>query len=87
MTPPDPAEIAQRYQVIKRLGAGTLLGGRGLPKDLASMTVAGGRVVSRPMNGAIEGMLAVLEDTRAEQADTAVQGELFPFGANVESPE
>ena len=59
---------------IQRLGAGTLLGGRGLPKDLTSMTVAGGRVVSRPMNGAIEGMLAVLEDPRAEQADAAVAG-------------
>jgi hypothetical protein len=30
--------------------------------------------VSRPMNGAIEGMLAVLEDPRAEQADAAVAG-------------
>jgi hypothetical protein len=59
---------------IQRLGAGTLLGGRGLPKDLTSMTVAGGRVVSRPMNGAVEGMLAVLEDPRAEQADAAVAG-------------
>ena len=49
---------------IQRLGAGTLLGGRELPKDLSSMTVAGGRVVSRPMNGAIEGMLAVLDDPR-----------------------
>jgi hypothetical protein len=59
---------------IKRLGAGTLLGGRELPKDLSSLTIAGGRVVSRPMNGAIEGMLAVLEDPRAEQADAAVAG-------------
>jgi hypothetical protein len=59
---------------IKRLGAGTLLGGRELPNDLSSLTVAGGRVVSRPMNGAIEGMLAVLEDPRAEQADAAVAG-------------
>jgi hypothetical protein len=59
---------------INRLGAGTLLGGRGLPKDLTTMTVAGGRVVSRPMNGAIEGMLAILEDPRAEQADSAVAG-------------
>jgi hypothetical protein len=67
------AKTLQRIQV-KRLGAGTLLGGRGLPKDLGSMTVAGGRVVSRPMNGAIEGMLAVLEDPRAEQADAAVSG-------------
>jgi len=63
-----------RRITIQRLGAGTLLGGRELPKDLTSMTVAGGRVVSRPMNGAIEGMLAVLEDPRAEQADAAVAG-------------
>jgi hypothetical protein len=67
------AKTMQRIQV-KRLGAGTLLGGRELPKDLSSMTVAGGRVVSRPMNGAIEGMLAVLEDPRVEQADTAAAG-------------
>ncbi len=67
------AKTLRRIQ-IQRLGAGTLLGGRGLPKDLTSMTVAGGRVVSRPMNGGIEGMLAVLEDPRAEQADAAVAG-------------
>src|SRR5262249_39502694 len=67
------AKTIQKIQV-KRLGAGTLLGGRGLPSDLTSLTVAGGRVVSRPMNGAIEGMLAVLEDPRAEQADAAVTG-------------
>ncbi len=60
--------------VIKKLGAGTLLGGRYLPKDLTSMTVAGGRIMSRPMNGAVEGMLAVLEDPRAQNADTAVSG-------------
>jgi hypothetical protein len=59
---------------IKRLGAGTLLGGRGLPKDLTNLTVAGGRVVSRPMNGAVEGMLAVLEDPRSDQAEAALSG-------------
>ncbi len=31
-------------------------------------------MVSRPMNGAIEGMLAVLEDPRAQEADAAVAG-------------
>jgi hypothetical protein len=67
------AKTIQRIQ-IRRLGAGTLLGGRELPKDLSSMTVAGGRVVSRPMNGAIEGMLAILEDPRASEADAAVAG-------------
>jgi hypothetical protein len=63
----------QRIEV-KRLGAGTLLGGRGLPSDLSTLTVAGGRVVSRPMNGAVEGMLAVLEDPRATTADSALAG-------------
>ncbi len=67
------AKTIRRIQ-IQRLGAGTLLGGRGLPKDLTSMTIAGGRVVSRPMNGAIEGMLSVLEDPRADQADAAAAG-------------
>jgi hypothetical protein len=59
---------------IKRLGAGTLLGGRGLPKDLSSLTVAQGRVVVRPMNGAVEGMLKVLEDPRNDNADAALAG-------------
>ncbi len=68
------AKTIRRITISPKLGAGTLLGGRELPKDLTSMTVAGGRVVSRPMNGAIEGMLAVLEDPRAEQADAAVAG-------------
>jgi HEAT repeats len=63
-----------RRLAVKSLGAGTLLGGRGLPKDLSNLTVAGGRVVSRPMNGAVEGMLSVLEDPRAENADSALAG-------------
>jgi hypothetical protein len=60
--------------IVKKLGAGTLLGGRELKGDLTAMTVAGGRVVNRPMNGAVEGMLAVLEDPRASQGDAAVSG-------------
>ncbi len=59
---------------FKRLGAGTLVGGRYLPSDLTSMTVAGGKVMSRPMNGAVEGMLAVLEDPRANGRD----GRIWP---------
>lgn len=64
---------------IKRLGAGTLVGGRYLPSDLTAMTVAGGRIMSRPMNGAVEGMLAVLEDPRAQTADAAVSGLIIRF--------
>jgi hypothetical protein len=69
---------------VKRLGSGTLIGGRGLPKDLTSLTVASGRILARPMNGAIEGMLAVLEDPRAEGADAAVAGLIARY--DVEGP-
>jgi hypothetical protein len=67
------AKSIQRVSV-KRLGAGTLVGGRYLPKDLTAMTVAGGKIMNRPMNGAVEGMLAVLEDPRAQSGDVAVSG-------------
>lgn len=60
----------------KKLGSGTLLGGRYLPSDLTTMTVAGGRIISRPMNGAVEGMLDVLEDPRVANADSALAGVL-----------
>jgi len=59
---------------IRRLGAGELYGGKGLPKDLSTISEAGGRLVARPMDGAIEGMLTVLEDPRAENADSALAG-------------
>ena len=80
------AKTIRRITISPKLGAGTLLGGRELPKDLTSMTVAGGRVVSRPMNGAIEGMLAVLEDPRAEQADAAVAGLVERLRAGARRP-
>ncbi len=64
---------------IRRLGAGTLLGGKGLPKDLSKMTIAQGRVVVKPMNGAVDEMLAVLEDPRSQTADSALEGILTRF--------
>lgn len=59
---------------LRRLGGGTLIGGRGLPKDLSQVSVAGGHVIARPMDGAVEGMLAVLEDPRVEDAASALAG-------------
>ncbi len=59
---------------IRKLGAGTLLGGRGLPTDLNNLTIAQGRVVVRPMNGAVDSMLAVLEDPATMNADSALAG-------------
>jgi len=67
------AKTLRKIQV-RRLGSGTLIGGRGLPRDLSSISVAGGHVVARPMDGAVEGMLAVLEDPRVEDAASALSG-------------
>ena len=59
---------------LRRLGAGTLIGGRGLPSDLSQISVAGGRVIARPMDGGVEQMIAVLEDPRVEDAASALAG-------------
>ncbi|HEU5118107.1 MAG TPA: HEAT repeat domain-containing protein, partial [Isosphaeraceae bacterium] len=66
---------------LRRLGAGTLIGGRNLPPDLTNLTIAQGRVVVKPMNGAVEGMLAVLEDPRALNAESALAGLVGRFQA------
>jgi HEAT repeats len=59
---------------IKRLKGGTLLGGRGLPDNVENLTIAQGRVIVRPMNGAVEQMLSVLADPRALNAEAALAG-------------
>jgi hypothetical protein len=59
---------------LRRLGAGTLIGGRGLPRDLSQISIAGGHVIARPMDGAVEGMLSALEDPRVEDAGSALAG-------------
>jgi hypothetical protein len=69
----------------KRLGAGTLLGGRGLPDDLANLSVAQGRVVVKPMKGAIDEMLAILEDGRNPSAEEALAGLVDRYA--VEGPQ
>ncbi len=67
-------EKSMRKIEIRKLGSGTLLGGRGLPENLDNMMIAQGRVVVRPMNGAVDAMIAVLEDPRATDADAALAG-------------
>ena len=67
-------EQSVRIIDLRRLGGGTQLGGRGLPTDLSQLTIANGRVVVQPMNGAIETMLAVLEDPSAQNIDSALAG-------------
>lgn len=59
----------------QRLGKGTLLGGRGLPKDLTKLTFVGGRLSVRPMNAGVDRMLAVLEDVNnVDDVESALQG-------------
>ncbi len=74
------AKTIRKFQ-IRRLGSGTLVGGRGLPKDLSQVSIAGGKVVARPMDGAVEGMLAALEDPRIEDAASALAGLVNRYGA------
>ena len=64
---------------LRRLGGGELFGGKGLPRDLSTISEAGGRLVAKPMDGAVEGMLTVLEDPRAENADSALAGLLARY--------
>jgi hypothetical protein len=66
---------------VKRLGSGELFGGKGLPRDLSTISEAGGRLVARPMDGAVEGMLSVLEDPRSDNADSALAGLLARYQA------
>ena len=77
------AKSLKRIQ-IRRLGSGTLVGGRGLPRDLSQVSVAGGKVIAQPMDGAVEGMLAALEDPRIEDAGAALAGLIARYG--VEGP-
>jgi hypothetical protein len=67
------AKTVKKFE-IKRLKGGTLLGGRLLPDNIENLTIAQGRVVVRPMNGAVEQMLSVLADPRALNADAALAG-------------
>jgi hypothetical protein len=69
---------ADRGQAARR---GDAAGGRGLPNDLPSLTVAGGRIVSRPMSGAVEGMPAVLVDPRTQNTDAALAGLMARYQA------
>ncbi len=75
------AKTVERIRVRKRLGAGELYGGKGLPADLSTISEAGGRLIARPMDGAVEGMLTVLEDPRSENADSALAGLLARYQA------
>jgi len=68
------ATVISAAKARRALGAGTLIGGRGLPRNLDGMTISQGRIAARAMSGAVEGMIAVLEDPTALNAEEAVAG-------------
>ncbi len=59
---------------IRRLGGAVFKGSRYLPEHLDDVDVVNGELVVRPMGGAVEGMLAALEDPKGEHAESALAG-------------
>lgn len=59
---------------IRRLGGGGQRLGSGLPADLNNVEVVRGQLVARPMGGAIEGMLKVLENPDNDSYESAIRG-------------
>ncbi len=57
---------------VQGLGAGLLVGGRGLPTDTSRVEVRRGQVISRPLMGPAEELLAMLDDPGGEDFGRAV---------------
>lgn len=56
-------------QTLTQFGEGLLVGGRGLPKDLSSVRLQGGRVVGTRQSNAVTDIVAVLENPEHPQFD------------------
>lgn len=57
-----------------RFGAGTLVGGRGLPTGDGPVQLRGGKVIAKPLVGPAEDLLKLIEDPNRPDHDQAVQG-------------
>lgn len=57
----------------KSFGDGTLVGGRGLPKNVAGMARVEGNLVSKPELGSLDKMLAALDDASTPDAADALE--------------
>lgn len=64
----------------RRLGAGNMLGGRGLPKNLSDLVIRAGRVGVSPMTGAVEGMLEALSDPKLQDTAAIEAGLIEAYG-------
>jgi hypothetical protein len=52
---------------VRSFGEGTLIGGRGLPKNTSQVVVVGGQVIAKPELGDLEKLLAALDAEDAEE--------------------
>jgi hypothetical protein len=68
------ATIIDMVKIKLRLGGGRLFVGEGLPRDMSDVVFIGNQIVPRPMNGAIEEMLSVLEDAKSMKFESALYG-------------
>ncbi|HEV3004672.1 MAG TPA: HEAT repeat domain-containing protein [Pirellulales bacterium] len=59
---------------IKRLGAGLLVGGRGLPSGEGDLEMSGGTVKRKPLKGPAEGLLAMIANPNDPNFDKALRG-------------
>jgi hypothetical protein len=63
-----------KKSIIKALGAGTLIGGRGLPTDTSNVAMRLGNVVRKPLSGPADKLLSVMENTEDPDFLAAVEG-------------
>ncbi|MDY0165283.1 MAG: HEAT repeat domain-containing protein [Thermoguttaceae bacterium] len=64
--------MKKSIEKAQELGAGLLVGGRGLPKDTSRVEVRRGQVIARPLLGPAEELLAMLDDPDADEYDRAL---------------
>jgi hypothetical protein len=57
---------------VYSFGDGTLVSGRGLPKDTDRVEIRAGQIVAKPLLGPAEGLLASIDDPEHQDCDSAI---------------
>jgi hypothetical protein len=63
-----------KKSIQQALGAGTLVGGRGLPTDASNVEMRLGNVVRKPLSGPADQLLSVVEDPSNPEFLAAIEG-------------
>lgn len=75
-------------KVLKNLGDGVLVGGMGLPKNVADLRERDGKVVDTPLAGSVDELLAILEDPKnPDLASLAESQQVIKLDADVSKRE